>query len=355
MKLLLKTKRNETQLFFNTLKRLSIYLLLLFIFTLIIKNISSTAQAADTMRILLLDAKNSKIPQKNEKVERLGYAEGDVLLSGLKYSGIIEVWKGENGLYVINELPLEDYVKGVVAGEVGKDWEMEALKAQAVAARTYAVYQKNKNGINKNMFYDITSSVMHQVYKGGDIPENIKMAVESTRGEILTYDGEPILALYHSTSGGMTEDPVEVFGQGFPYLMPVETSCELSPYSIWERKISVAEIERATNLKDIKDIYIESYTVSNRAKTLIVVTESEQKAILAKDLRKELGWDKLPSTMLTNIIKKDDLFIFEGKGYGHGVGMCQWTALDMAKNGMNYREILSKFYPGTVISLINNH
>jgi len=314
----------------------------------------STAFAEDTMRILLLDAKNFKIPQKNEKIERLGNSNGEVLLSGLKYSGIIEFWKGENGLYIINELPLEDYIKGVVSGEVGKDWETEALKAQAVAARTYAIYQKTMNNI-KNLPYDLTSSVMHQVYKGGFVPENIKMAVESTRGEILTYEGEPILAFYHSTSGGMTEDPVEVFGQSFPYLKPVETSCELSPYSIWERRIPISDIERATNIKDIRDIAIESYTVSNRARTLTITTDSTKQDILAKDLRKEIGWDRLPSTMITNIRKTTDAYIFEGKGYGHGVGMCQWTSLDMAKKGMSYREILSKFYPGTIISLINNH
>lgn len=338
----------------GSLKSLFSYLLIFCLSLFIIHCSQYIAFAEDTMRILLLDAKNSKIPQKNEKIERLGNANGEVLLSGLKYSGIIEFWKGENGLYVINELPLEDYVKGVVTSEVGKNWEIEAIKAQAVAARTYALYQKNRNS-GKNMPYDLTSSVMHQVYKGGDIPEDIAMAVESTWGEILTYEGEPIPAFYHSTSGGMTEDPVEVFGQSFPYLKPVKTSCELSPYSIWERRIPVAEIERAASVKDIKDISIESYTVSNRARTLSIVTDSSKQNIFAKDLRKELGWDRLPSTMITNIRKTPDFYIFEGKGYGHGVGMCQWTALDMAKKGMNYREILSMFYPGTTISLINNH
>ncbi len=310
-----------------------------------------TAYAETTIRVLLVDGKNTKLPKKGEKIERFGNAKGEVLLSGLKYSGSIEVWKGENGLYIVNEVPLEDYIKGVVAGEVGNSWDIEALKAQAVVARTYALYQKLHNG---KMPYDLTSSVIHQVYRSGNIPENIAKAVNDTRGEILTYEGKPIIAYYHSTSGGMTEDPAEVFGKSYPYLKPVETSCELSPYFMWEKRIPVSEIERASNVTGIKEIMIDDLTVSNRARDFRIITENGEHKIPAKELRKSLGWDRLPSTMITNITKDEDAFIFEGKGYGHGVGMCQWSALDMAKKGMSYRDILSKFYPGTVIELYEN-
>lgn len=311
----------------------------------------SVSYAETTIRVLLVDGKNTKIPKKDEKIERFGNAKGEVLLSGLKYSGVIEVWKGENGLYIVNEIPLEDYIKGVVAGEVGNSWDIEALKAQAVVARTYALYQKLNNG---KMPYHLTSSVLHQVYKGGNIPENIAKAVNDTRGEILTYDGKPIIAYYHSTSGGMTEDPAEVFGKSYPYLKPVETSCELSPYFMWEKRIPVSEIERASNVTGVKEIMIDGLTVSNRARDFRIITEAGEYKIPAKELRKSLGWDRLPSTMITNIAKDEDFYIFEGKGYGHGVGMCQWTALDMAKKGTSYRDILSKFYPGTVIELYEN-
>jgi stage II sporulation protein D len=303
-----------------------------------------------------MDGKNFRMPKKNEKVERLGNSKGEVLLSGLKYSGSIEVWRGENGLYIVNEIPLEDYIKGVVAGEVGSSWDMEALKAQAVVARTYAVYQKiwqkQNNGVNK-VPYHLTSSVMHQVYKGSGIPEKIAAAVNETNGEILTFEGKPIIAYYHSTSGGMTEDPAEVFGKGYPYLMPVETSGEISPYYMWEKKIPVVEIERASNTSGIKELQIESHTVSNRVRNFKIIAESGEYSIAGKDLRKNLGWDKLPSTMVVNMVKDGDNYIFEGKGYGHGVGMCQWSALDMAKKGSNYRDILSKFYPGTMIELMD--
>ncbi len=326
------------------------YLLLIAFLLLTVHCSLLTVFAETTIRVLLAEGKNSKIPNKGERIERFGNAKGDVLLSGLKYSGVIEVWKGENGLYIVNEVPLEDYIKGVVAGEVGSSWDIEALKAQAVAARTYAVYQKLNNG---EMPYHLTSSVLHQVYKGGNVSEGISKAVNDTRGEILTFEGKPILAFYHSTSGGMTEDPAEVFGKSYPYLKPVETTCELSPYYMWEKRIVVSEIEKASNIIGIKNILIDELTVSNRARNLKIITDSGQHSVVAKDLRKNLGWDKLPSTMITNISKDENIFIFEGKGYGHGVGMCQWTALDMAKKGMNYKEILSKFYPGATIELMS--
>jgi len=306
--------------------------------------------AETTIRILLLGEKFSKIPKNDEKVEKLGKGDAEVLLNGLKYSGNIEVWKGENGLYIVNEMPLEDYIKGVVAGEVGSSWDLEALKAQAVVARTYALYQKLNNGTQK-IGYDLTSSVLDQVFKGGPVAVAIIKAVNETRGEIITYEGKPIAAFYHSTSCNMTEDPIEVFGKSYPYLKPVETHCELSPYYLWEKKIRLADIEQALNIKGIKDILIDSYTVSQRVRDLTIMTESGEKRVPAKDLRKSLGWDRLPSTEILKILVQGDSCIFEGQGYGHGVGMCQWTALEMAREGAGYREILSKFYPGTTIEL----
>lgn len=322
------------------------------VFTLYFLFSALCAYADTTIRVLITDGKGYHAPSKDEKIERLGNRKGEVLVSGLRYSGSIEVWKGNDGLYIVNELPLEEYVKGVVVGEVGKSWDMEALKAQAVVARTYALNQKMNSGENR-MNYHLTSSVMSQVYKGGAVPEQIARAVDETRGEILTFNDKPIVAYYHSTSGGMTEDPQEVFGRSYPYLKPVEASCSLSPYYIWERRIPLAEIEKASKIKGIEDLLIDSHTVSQRVRAFRVVTRSGDVAVLAKDLRKDLGWERLPSTFISNVYLDDNAFVFEGRGYGHGVGMCQWTALDMAKEGKKYTEILSKFYPGTALQLIS--
>lgn len=340
----------------QNIKRSEIFLVFAFLCCLMIPGfwVLTPAVFADSnIRVLLIDAKNPVLPQKDEKVEQLGHTTGEVTVNGLKYSGNLEVWKGEKGMYIINDLPLEDYIKGVVAAEVGNNWNLEALKAQAVVARTYALYQKLNNGTS-TVPYHLSSSVLHQVYKGSAIPENVAKAVDATRGEVLMYEGKPIVAFYHSTSGGMTEDPIEVFGKSYPYLKSVETNCELSPYYMWEKRIPLSEIERAINVSGIKDIVIDSYTESNRVRDIRIITEAGEQKLLGKDFRKSLGWDKLPSTLITNLIKDGNIVIFEGKGYGHGVGMCQWTALEMAQSGKGYKEILATFYPGAVLSVYEN-
>lgn len=332
-----------TRFFFTALVLLTLLVAL--------STIEASAQKEIKVRVLLFDGKQYKIPSKNERLERLGNSKGEALIEGLKYRGNIEIWRGQNGLYVINEVGLEEYIKGVVAGEMGSSWEIEALKAQAVAARTYAVFQIKNGSTQKPLRYNLTSSVMHQVYKGVTVSESIKRAVDETKGEILTYEGKPIIAYYHSTSGGITEDASEVFSKGYPYLRVVETTSEMSPYHLWERKIPIQEIEKATQLKGITDIKIESYTVSNRVKDFKISFDGRETLYPAKELRKNIGWDRLPSTLITSLTKEQDAFVFEGRGYGHGVGMCQWTALDLAKKGMNYKEILAYFYPGTTIEV----
>lgn len=303
------------------------------------------ASASDAkIRVLILEDTDA-VPDKNEPLVMMGNTQGDLIKNGTHYSGTIEVWKGEKGLYLINELPLEGYVENVVVSEVGPNWDTEALKAQAVISRTYAVYRKSQSGDPR---FDLTSSVISQVYKGSNVPIQIAYAVRETAGEILTYDGNPIEALYHSTSGGRTENPEEVFGKSYPYLKSVESNCELSPYWAWERKIPTEEIEKALGIKGIQNITIHSLTSTGRVRELMVESEAGQTLIKATELRKLLGWSKLPSTNFIMRINSTSIN-FEGKGYGHGVGLCQWSALQMAKDGKNYKEILSFFYPGTEI------
>ena len=299
------------------------------------------------IKVLILDDVFQGVPKNDEKMEKMGRLGGDLLVDGTHYVGNIEVWKGQQGMYLINELPLEEYVKNVVNAEVPSHWDMEALKTQAVIARTYALYQKNTNN---NPHYDITSSVLHQVYKGSTIDARISYAVMHTEGEVLTYDGKLIEAFYHSTSGGKTEDPAEVFGKSYPYLRPVESNCEMSPYWIWERRIPLDEIGKALNLPGTKEMTISSYTTTGRVKTVAVVHNNDTSTIKATDLRKLLGWNRLPSTNFT-MTRENDQIVFEGKGYGHGVGLCQWSALKMAQEGKNYKDILSFFYPGATLQL----
>jgi len=322
----------------------SFLICLFFILSVPIRVYASASDAK--IRVLILEDTYA-VPDKDEPLVMMGNTQGDLVVNGTHYSGTIEVWKGEKGLYLKNELPLEGYVENVVVSEVGPNWDTEALKVQAVISRTYAVYRKNQSGDSR---FDLTSSVIHQVYKGSNVPIQIAYAVRETAGEILTYDGQPIEALYHSTSGGRTENPEEVFGKSYPYLKSVESNCELSPYWVWERKIPKEEIEKAMGIKGVQNMTILSLTSTGRVKELAVESESGQTVIKATDLRKLLGWSRLPSTNFSMKINGTSI-TFEGKGYGHGVGLCQWSALQMARDGKSYREILSFFYPGTEIYL----
>jgi stage II sporulation protein D len=317
--------------------------LIIFIVALLLS--LSPAEALN-IRVLILDDVFQKIPSRDEPLEDMGQLRGDLLVNGTHYTGNIQVLKGKESLYLINELPFEEYIKHVVNAEVGTNWDMEALKVQAVISRTYALYHKKKNGFRGA--YDLTSSVLHQVYKGSSFDARISYAVMQTEGEVLTYDGNLIEAFYHSTSGGRTEDAGEVFGKSFPYLKSLDSGSETSPYWIWERRIPADEIEKTLGTGTITGIKIKTYTASQRVKTVDIIQGGEILNIEAKDLRKKLGWSRIPSTNFT-VRQENGDYIFEGKGYGHGVGLCQWSALEMSRKGMSYRQILAYFYPGTKI------
>jgi stage II sporulation protein D len=319
------------------------------LFTLYFISLASVAVAAteNSIKVLIVNEYYPKVPAKNEKIERLGSMQGELLVMGSRYAGNIDVWKGENALYIINELPIEEYIRDVVAAEVSPEWDMEALKAQAVISRTYALYQKTMNG---NSLYHLASSVLHQVYKGKNSDMRTAYAVSATTGEVLTFDGKVIEAFYHSTCGGKTENPEEVFGRKYPYLKSVESKCELSPYSAWERKIRLDEIAKAVGIPNIQGISIKSHTSTNRVKQLSITSAAGVTTMNATDFRKALGWSRLPSTNFT-FTSTDSELLFQGNGYGHGVGLCQWCMLRMAREGKNYAEILSFFYPGTTIQL----
>ena len=165
---------------------------------------------------------------------RLSSASGVIQVNGKGYRGWVEIRKKKNGLLlVVNELDIEEYLKGVVAAEIPPDWEFEALKAQAVASRTYALYQKQSAG---NRPYHILATVDSQLYSGnrGEHPQTVR-AVQETRGVVITYQGEIIPAFYHSSCGGHTENAAELWGIDEPFLKGVDCECqEISKYGLWE-------------------------------------------------------------------------------------------------------------------------
>ena len=298
-----------------------------------------------SIKVLVIDESFRKAPADDEKLELLEKLKGNLVVGFSDYSGVIEVWRGKNGLYLINEIPLEAYVEGVVKAETAEDWAPEALKAQAVIVRTYVLKQVMNNLGRK---YHVTSTVMHQVYKGLNSDQRVTEAVRETRGQVLTYDGQPIMAFYHSTAGGQTELPEEVFGKSFPYLTSVAADGRLSPLSVWARRIPLADIARLTGTEHLKSMEVTARTATGRAKEIELISNPSDVTITAAELRKKLGWRRLPSTNFT-LEMDGDYAMFEGSGYGHGVGLCQWTSLEMARDGMSYDEILTYFYPGTEI------
>lgn len=321
----------------------AIYLIIAFFIPFLSIGLST---AEDDIKILIYEDAVKPAPSKESK--DIGSLNGKLFLNGKHYTGNFEIKKDNNGLQFINSIPFEKYVEGVVASETGKDWEIEALKAQAVISRTYAIFHKLINGEKE---FHLTSGVLHQVYNNENKDPLVTRAVNETNSEILTYNGSPIESFFHSVCYGMTEVPEEVWGTKRPYLKPVECNGKkTTPYETWQISLTFEEMGQAIDIMEIKDIKISSYTSTGRVKTLSITAGIDQAVteIKATELRRLLGYKKLPSTQFL-LSKESSMVTFDGKGWGHGVGLSQWGALEMAKEGKDYRYILSHYYPGTVI------
>ncbi|QGU00874.1 Stage II sporulation protein D (SpoIID) [Candidatus Syntrophocurvum alkaliphilum] len=251
-------------------------------------------------------------------------------------------------------LPIEEYLKGVVAAEIGKEFPMEAMKAQAIIARTMTLALIEFDGGTQDL-HGTDASDDHtefQAYSEEEINEDIERAVQETRGQVITYDGNFIWAMFHSLSDDLTASREEGF-PGIPeeadaYLQPVDTKgMENAPeeYIDWTVNVPVSEVqqimgEEAGNLEDIE---VSERGPSGRA-TEISAGEATIQAI---DLRQEIGFDTLYSTIIEDIEVEDDNVVFRGTGWGHGVGMEQWGAYTMAENDKTAKEIVEHYFSGT--------
>ena len=338
--------RGENSISICKIKRTFFLILLTLLFVL-----PHSAAAEDSIKVLMLESPYDRLPSNS--AESIDSLNGKVFINGQFYKGRIRIMKDEMGLYVINILPFEKYIEGVVSSEIGEEWELEALKAQAVISRTYAAFFKT---INTGKNYHITSSTLHQLYKGENTDSLVAYAVKATEGEILTYENFPIKAFYHATCEGKTEIPEEVWAESYPYLRSVDCNSKNAPFEQWRRKFTFRKIAESLGINRLTDINISSYTSTGRVRTLEVIlgdlnTPNFTKEINATDFRRLLGYEELPSTHFS-LTKAGKEIVFSGKGYGHGVGLSQWGALEMAKQGNNYTEILTHYYPGT--TLIND-
>ena len=264
-----------------------------------------------------------------------------------KTDNIIVRVKRENK-NTIEKIPLEKYLIGVLAGEMPVSYDIEALKAQAVAARTYTI---NKIEQNKAKEYDVVDTTNDQVYKDeqqlkeiwkekyNENTKKLKQAIKETNGEYLTYEGKPIHAFFFSTSSGTTENCKDVFGESLPYLVSVSSTWdENSPSYQGELKLTKEEFcqKLEINCNEIKINIERNETNSIRNITI------NNKTIKGTDFRFKLG---LKSTNL-EIEQTNNDIIIKTKGYGHGVGMSQYGAKELANNGYKYDEILKHYYQG---------
>ncbi len=256
----------------------------------------------------------------------------------------------------ISEIPFEDYIKGVVAGEMPTSFEEEALKAQAVASRSYVMYKIKGN---KNNDYDILNTTTHQVYLSDEkLKENwkeeytkkinkIKSAIAQTRGEYLSYNGEIVNAMFFSTSVGATENSEEVFVSKLPYLRSVSSKWdEQSPVYTDTAIFELTDFYNKLNIKYNNKITVEpiSQTTTGRIRKLKINGIEMKGSEVATKL-------KLRSNFF-NIIQNDNKVTITTKGFGHGVGMSQYGANGMAKEGYKYNQILKHYYQGTEIKKI---
>lgn len=274
------------------------------------------------------------------------YRMGSRILRGT----ITAFWQSPSKLIIVNNIPLEDYLVGLIGSEMAPTWPAEAIKAQAVAARTYALYQSDSARKAANRPYDVTSTVLSQVYDGAHKEDaRSREAVSLTRGDVLLRNGTIFASYYHSCCGGLTEHAQNVWpGENGPPVIE-DRFCERSPKREWIFRMPISEFSaklRAANYTtgNILGISTESEPDSPRVENLIIQDREGLKNIKATELRKIFGFTEIKSTWFEASLAKNEITL-KGKGYGHGVGMCQWGARGMAEEGATFREILKFYYP----------
>ena len=279
---------------------------------------------------------------------------GFIMVNGAPYRGYITLLK-KNGLTVINNIQVEDYLYGVVPKEMPSNWPAEALCAQSVAARTFAL--KNRKRHSEEGF-DLCNTSHCQVYEGMSAEmRTTTEAVNNTRGEVLFYKGAIIDALFHTDSGGMTESSENVWGSSVPYLRAVtETQMQTQP---WNRSISMASFVQKIEvdgkiLGTLREIRLsplligkdsEDRTPSGRVRSMEFIGSKGRVILSGNDLRSMFS---LPSTLF-HVRYGNSEIIFNGYGSGHGLGLSQWGAKTLADQRKNYKDILFHYYTGVTL------
>jgi stage II sporulation protein D len=301
-----------------------------------------------------------------------------VRVNGRSYRGTLVLQRDRTGLTIVNRVPMEAYLLGVVSAEMGRrgSAEREAVRAQAVASRTYAL---RNLGRWRSEGFDLYATVFDQVYSGAsaETPEG-REAVESTRGQVLTWNGAPIDAFFFSTCGGRTESGVDVFrGADVPYLRSVSDEspsgtayCSISPRFRWReewtgdglrtilrRSLPAVLGIDASRVDQLRDVRIVRRTTSHRVGLLDIVLAREAVDVdgpLVRQVLRTPAGEILRSTAFTLDVRRSGgriaRVVAEGAGNGHGVGLCQWGAVGRARAGQDYQQILAAYYGGSELT-----
>ena len=270
-------------------------------------------------------------------------------INNRQFRGIIDILKDEEEkIFVVNHIDIEEYLYGVLYHEVSHLWPIEVLKAQAIAARTYAMYQKL---VTKNKFYDLTSDVYSQMY-GGRTSEtrSTRKAVNLTQGLVLVYDGKVFPSYYHATCGGRTSDVTTIWNINVPALKARWCDyCKMSPHYSWKKEFRFDQIKDKLKASgydiDIVSVKVIERDASGRALDVLLEGKDSDMQLSGNKFRLAIGPNEIKSTNF-EVRNRGSFVTFIGKGWGHGIGMCQWGAFGMAREGFKAHQILEYYYPG---------
>ncbi len=283
-------------------------------------------------------------------------------VNGRRYRGFLQLHRGKGGiLEIVEHVNLEQYLYGVLPKEVGAAWPTEALKVQAVISRTYVLANRTTD---TQQLYDVSNDVMSQVYGGMDSElVDASKAVENTRGQILlNLDGKPLEAFFHAACGGHTDLPEAVWPSrvsNASFSSVPDTFCSDYPRHQWSTEVSLSvllkRLRRAgIHLRDLKSVAIGNKMDSGRAETIVVKTSRGTVHVQGNRFRLAAGPEVVRSLMLTSVESGRKTVRFEGRGWGHGVGVCQWGARGRALAGQKYDEILRSYFPKAKLTSVSS-
>lgn len=287
---------------------------------------------------------------------RIQIQQGEITVGKRQYHHSLDIYRDEKNLVkAVSELSMEEYLKGVLPVEASPAWPIEVLKAHAIVSRTYALFNLLDH---EDRNYDVSADVSSQVYGGlGTHDPKTDAAVDQTRGQILTYNGKIFPAYFHSTCGGATTRADKVWTiQKHPCLMGVKCDfCRGSKHYRWDEVFTLKQIEarlkkNGFNVSGVTGISADAKDESGRVTSFTIHTAKGDKRISSNGFRMFMSPAHFKSTLLTSLKKTPEGYLFQGRGWGHGVGFCQYGAKKLAELGYNYKQILAFYYPHSNVS-----